>query len=115
MKKSLLFIFFCCMGFVAKAQTIEEIEILTAKDIVPTSIVDVPTAYQNGSIVTIRLGETATYSTVTITNKETGEQVYSMIYAGTDHIQLDLKEETKGTYTLLLNIQGVKYTGEFTL
>ena len=56
MKKSLLFIFFCCMSFVAKAQTIEEIEILTAKDIVPTSIVDVPTAYQNGSILTIRLG-----------------------------------------------------------
>ena len=81
MKKSLLFIFFCCMSFVAKQHTLE----------------------------------TATYSTVTITNKETGEQVYSMIYAGTDHIQLDLKEETKGTYTLLLNIQGVKYTGEFTL
>ena len=38
-----------------------------------------------------------------------------MIYAGTDHIQLDLKEETKGAYTLLLNIQGVKYTGELTL
>ena len=26
MKKSLLFILFCCMGFVAKAQTIEEIK-----------------------------------------------------------------------------------------
>jgi hypothetical protein len=36
-------------------------------------IVDVPTAYQNESIVTIRLGETATYSTVTITNTEIGE------------------------------------------
>ena len=46
MKKSLLFIFFCCMSFVAKAQTIEEIEILTAKDIVPTSIVDVPPPYE---------------------------------------------------------------------
>ena len=99
MKKSLLFIFFCCMSFVAKAQTIEEIEILTAKDIVPTSIVDVPTAYQNGSILTIRLGETATYSTVTITNKETGEQVYSMIYAGTDHIQLDLSIYSIAKYT----------------
>ena len=115
MKKSLLFILFCCMGFVAKAQTIEEIEILTAKDIVPTSIVDVPTAYQNGSILTIRLGETATYSTVTITNKETGEQVYSMIYAGTDNILFDLKGKAKGTYTLLINIEGMKYTGEFTL
>ena len=30
MKKSLLFILFCCMGFVAKAQTIEEIKILDA-------------------------------------------------------------------------------------
>ena len=115
MKKSLLFILFCCMGFVAKAQTIEEIKILDANEIVPVCIFDAPTAYQNGTTINIRLGETATYSTVTITNKETGEQVYSMIYAGTDHIQLDLKEETKGAYTLLLNIQGVKYTGELTL
>ena len=114
MKKSLLFILFCCMGFVAKAQTIEEIKILDANEIVPICIFDAPTAYQNGTTINIRLGETAT-STVTVINKETGEPAYSMIYAGTDHIQLDLKEETKGAYTLLLNIQGVKYTGELTL
>ena len=114
MKKSLLFILFCCMGFVAKAQTIEEIKILDANEIVPVCIFDAPTAYQNGTTINIRLGETAT-STVTVINKETGELAYSMIYAGTDHIQLDLKEETKGAYTLLLNIQGVKYTGELTL
>ena len=35
MEKSLLFILFCCMGFVAKAQTIEEIKILDANEIVP--------------------------------------------------------------------------------
>ena len=114
MKKSLLFILFCCMGFVAKAQTIEEIKILDANEIVPVCIFDAPTAYQNGTTINIRLGETAT-STVTVINKETGAPAYSMIYAGTDHIQLDLKEETKGAYTLLLNIQGVKYTGELTL
>ena len=114
MKKSLLFIFFCCMSFVAKAQTIEEIKILDANEIVPVCIFDAPTAYQNGTTINIRLGETAT-STVTVINKETGEPAYSMIYAGTDHIQLGLKEETKGAYTLLLNIQGVKYTGELTL
>ena len=114
MKKSLLFIFFCCMSFVAKAQTIEEIKILDTNEIVPVCIFDAPTAYQNGTTINIRLGETAT-STVTVINKETGEPAYSMIYAGTDHIQLDLKEETKGAYTLLLNIQGVKYTGELTL
>ena len=114
MKKSLLFILFCCMGFLAKAQTIEEIKILVANEIVNVCIFDAPTAYQNGTTINIRLGETAT-STVTVINKETGEPAYSMIYAGTDHIQLDLKEETKGAYTLLLNIQGVKYTGELTL
>ena len=108
MEKSLLFILFCCMGFVAKAQTIEEIKILDANEI------DAPTAYQNGTTINIRLGETAT-STVTVINKETGEPAYSMIYAGTDNILFDLKGKAKGTYTLLINIEGMKYTGEFTL
>ena len=102
MKKSLLFILFCCMGFVAKAQTIEEIKILDANEIVPVCIFDAPTAYQNGT-------------TVTVINKETGEPAYSMIYAGTDNILFDLKGKAKGTYTLLINIEGMKYTGEFTL
>ena len=60
------------------------------------------------------LGETAP-STVTVINKETGEPAYSMIYAGTDNILFDLKGKAKGTYTLLINIEGMKYTGEFTL
>lgn len=114
MKKSLLFILFCCMGFVAKAQTIEEIKILDANEIVPVCIFDAPTAYKNGTTINIRLGETAT-STVTVINKETGEPAYSMIYAGTDNILFDLKGKAKGTYTLLINIEGMKYTGEFTL
>ena len=114
MKKSLLFILFCCMGFVAKAQTIEEIKILDANEIVPVCIFDAPTVYQNVTTINIRLGETAT-STVTVINKETGEPAYSMIYAGTDNILFDLKGKAKGTYTLLINIEGMKYTGEFTL
>ena len=69
---------------------------------------------QNGTTINIRLGETAT-STVTVINKETGEPAYSMIYAGTDNILFDLKGKAKGTYTLLINIEGMKYTGEFTL
>ena len=51
MEKSLLFILFCCMGFVAKAQTIEEIKILDANEIVPVCIFDAPTAYQNGTTI----------------------------------------------------------------
>lgn len=95
MKKSLLFILFCCMGFVAKAQTIEEIKILATDEITPVCIFDAPTAYQNGTTVNIRLGETAT-ATVTVINKETGEPVYSMIYAGTDNILFDLRVKRKG-------------------
>ena len=67
-----------------------------------------------GPLINIRLGETAT-STVTVINKETGQPAYSMIYAGTDNILFDLKGKAKGTYTLLINIEGMKYTGEFTL
>ena len=52
---------------------------------------------------------------MTVINKETGEPAYSMIYAGTDNILFDLKGKAKGTYTLLINIEGMKYTGEFTL
>ena len=76
----------------------------------PLSIMSEPAA-----VINIRLPDASPYVTVSIVNEETGAQVYSMIYAGTNKIQINIENEPEGTYTLYLNIRGAEYTGYFTL
>ena len=45
--------------------------------------------------------------------KETGVQVYFMIYAGINNIQINLENEIEGIYTLKVNLEGTEYTGYF--
>lgn len=66
----------------------------------PLSIADEPTTHQ-------------TDATISITHVQTGMPVHSMIYAGTDKIEINLANELEGTYTLHLNIEGTEYTGYF--
>lgn len=66
----------------------------------PLSIADESTAHQ-------------TDATISITHAQTGMQVHSMIYAGTNNIQVNLEDEVEGTYTLHVNIEGTEYTGYF--
>lgn len=98
------------------AETTEKINL--RKDntqIRPLSIADEPTAYQTDATISIQLSDTPSYVTISITHAQTGMQVHSMIYAGTDKIEINLANEQKGIYTLLLNIEGTEYTGDFTL
>ena len=100
----------------------------------PLSIMSEPAAYQTDAVINIRLPDASPYVTVSIVNEETGAQVYSMIYAGTNKIQINIENEPEGTYTLheelapyedgyepegtytlYLNIRGAEYTGYFTL
>lgn len=98
------------------AETRKEIELKEDNtQIRPLSIADEPTAHQTDATISIQLPDTPSYVTVTITNVQTGIQVHSMIYAGTDKIEINLANEQKGIYTLLLNIEGTEYTGDFTL
>ena len=53
------------------------------------------------------------YVTVSIVNEETGVQVYFMIYAGINNIQINLENEIEGIYTLKVNLEGTEYTGYF--
>ena len=114
--RTVLLLLLCCISSIAVADSLKEIE-LNRKEtqMRPLSIMSEPAAYQTDAVINIRLPDASPYVTVSIVNEETGAQVYSMIYAGTDNILFDLKGKAKGTYTLLINIEGMKYTGEFTL
>lgn len=114
MKKILLLLFCYCISFAGMAETTKKIELKDLETIRPLSVMDMPTAYQVDKTVSIQLSEVSFYATVTVTN-ESGEQVYSTMCAGTDNIQIDLKDENAGNYILHLNIEGVEYTGDFTL
>lgn len=72
-----------------------------------------PTAYQTDAVICIQLPDAFPYVTVSIVNEKTGVQVYSMIYAGTNNIQINLENEIEGIYTLKVNLEGTEYTGYF--
>lgn len=98
------------------ADTTKEIELKEETNKAnPLSLKDMPTAYQTDATISIQLPDAPSYVTVSITHAQTGMQVHSMIYTGTDKIQINLANEQKGIYTLLLNIEGTEYIGDFTL
>lgn len=115
MRKALLLLL-CCIGGIAMAETTKEVKLLQkSNEINPLSIVYAPTAYQAGATISIQLPDTSSYVTVSVVNNETGMEAYSMIYAGTNLIQITLENEMEGTYTLHLNIERTEYIGYFML
>ena len=114
--RKVLLLLLCCISSIAVADSLKEIE-LNRKEtqMRPLSIMSEPAAYQTDAVINIRLPDASPYVTVSIVNEETGAQVYSMIYAGTNKIQINIENEPEGTYTLYLNIRGAEYTGYFTL
>jgi len=114
MKKILLLIFCCCFSLMCMAKNKIAMKI-DGKALVPRSLIEIPTVNQADAAINIHLADIISYTTVTIINNETGLQVYSMIYTGTNHIRIDLQNEDSGSYTLLLHVEGVEYTGDFVL
>lgn len=74
-----------------------------------------PKVYQENAYIDIKLPSTTTYAIVTITNKVTGEQVYSMVFANIGTIPIDLSADDKGEYIITLTINEKDYSGEFTI
>ena len=114
--RTVLLLLLCCISSIAVADSLKEIE-LNRKEtqMRPLSIMSDPAASQTDADISIRFPDASPYVTVSIVNEETGAQVYSMIYAGTNKIQINIENEPEGTYTLYLNIRGAEYTGYFTL
>lgn len=114
--RNVLLLLLCCISSIAMADSLKQIE-LNRKEtqMRPLSIVYAPTAYQADTVISILLPDASPYVTVSIVNNETGVQVYSMIYAGTNNIQINMENEPEGTYTLRMNMAGTEYTGYFTL
>ena len=92
--RTVLLLLLCCISSIAVADSLKEIE-LNRKEtqMRPLSIMSEPAAYQTDAVINIRLPDASPYVTVSIVNEETGAQVYSMIYAGTNKIQINIENE----------------------
>ena len=112
--RTVLLLLLCCISSIAVADSLKEIE-LNRKEtqMRPLSIMSEPTAYQADAVICIWLPNASPYVTVSIVNEETGVQVYFMIYAGINNIQINLENEIEGIYTLKVNLEGTEYTGYF--
>lgn len=112
--RTVLLLLLCCISSIAVADSLKEIE-LNRKEtqMRPLSIMSEPAAYQTDAVINIRLPDASPYVTVSIVNEETGVQVYFMIYAGRNNIQINLENEIEGIYTLKVNLEGTEYTGYF--
>lgn len=112
--RTVLLLLLCCISSIAVADSLKEIE-LNRKEtqMRPLSIMSEPAAYQTDAVINIRLPDASPYVTVSIVNEETGVQVYFMIYAGINNIQINLENEIEGIYTLKVNLEGTEYTGYF--
>ena len=112
--RTVLLLLLCCISSIAVADSLKEIE-LNRKEtqMRPLSIMSEPAAYQTDAVINIWLPNASPYVTVSIVNEETGVQVYFMIYAGINNIQINLENEIEGIYTLKVNLEGTEYTGYF--
>jgi hypothetical protein len=79
------------------------------------SIIELPKVYQCNQEVSIQLPKIVSYSNISTTNIETGEQIYCKIYAGVYTIQIDLTNEETGIYILQVEVNSKRYEGTFTL
>ena len=107
--RKVLLLLLCCISGVVMAETRKDIDLKKNDvEIRPLSIMSEPTAYQADAVI-----NASPYVTVSIVNEETGVQVYFMIYAGINNIQINLENEIEGIYTLKVNLEGTEYTGYF--
>ncbi len=112
--RKVLLLLLCCISGVVMVETRKDIDLKKNDvEIRPLSIMSEPTAYQTDAVINIRLPDASPYVTVSIVNEETGVQVYFMIYAGRNNIQINLENEIEGIYTLKVNLEGTEYTGYF--
>ena len=112
--RKVLLLLLCCISGVVMAETRKDIDLKKNDvEIRPLSIMSEPTAYQADAVICIWLPNASPYVTVSIVNEETGVQVYFMIYAGINNIQINLENEIEGIYTLKVNLEGTEYTGYF--
>lgn len=114
-KLFVLFIMVVCITMNVFSQEIREIDLRSKENTHQRSIRLYPIAYQENTIISIKLPSTAIYAIVTITNKVTGEQVYSMVLTNTSTIRIDLSADDKGEYIVALTFNDKDYSGEFTI
>ncbi|MCD7925036.1 MAG: DUF3244 domain-containing protein [Bacteroides sp.] len=117
MKKILVTLFVLCFASISLlAITNREIAIRSAnRPLMPRPVVEFPKVYQSDASISISLPEVASYVTISIINKETGQQVYMMTYSVIQNVQIDLSMEDEGDYSIELGVDGTEYTGDFLL
>lgn len=79
------------------------------------TVVEIPKVSQSDSFISITMFEVASNVTVSVINKRTGEQVYTMVYLMSQNLQIDLNGQDDGEYSIIFSVDGVEYTGDFVL
>lgn len=79
------------------------------------SIPLLPTAYIDGSLLSVDFPVVASSATITVKNAETGEIVYSSTDLNVTTLQIDLTGEAAGEYSLEISIGNSILSGDFIL
>lgn len=79
------------------------------------SIPLLPTAYIDGSLLSVDFPVVASSATITVKNSETGEIVYSSTDLNVTTLQIDLTGEAAGEYSLEISIVNSILSGDFIL
>lgn len=74
-----------------------------------------PTAFIDGSLLSINFPSVANSVTITVKNEETGEIVYSSIELNATALQIDLTGENTGKYSLEISFGETILSGDFIL
>lgn len=74
-----------------------------------------PTAFIDGSLLSINFPSAANSVTITVKNEETGEIVYSSTELNAIAIQIDLSGENTGKYSLEISFGETILSGDFIL
>lgn len=74
-----------------------------------------PTAFIDGSLLSINFPSVANSVTITVKNEETGEIVYSSTELNATTLQIDLTGENSGKYSLEISFGETILSGDFIL
>lgn len=106
---------FCIPSFGNTLDTIRRIELRRKTRVPSRSVVIIPEASIENSVLSINFSSVAPSATVIVKNAETGEVVYSSTDSNVDSCVIDLSAEDAGKYVLEIEFPTSTFTGEFEL
>ena len=120
MRTKLLFFFFLLMllqvNMSTSAMVLKDAHRIMLKDIKASGSMPVlPTAFIDGSLLSVDFLSAVTSAAVTVRNSATGEIVYSSVEMNVTTLRIDLTGKSAGEYSLEIGIGDTILSGDFLL